>query len=81
MAGSASYSDAGEPIPRKSLAQNVVDPLGIEGILECHDGIVSEGDKGTSARNVAAARWRGGGVQVIVDSLAADPELDEPRCW
>ena len=46
MAGSASYSHAGEPIPGKSLAHNVVDLLGIEAILECHDGIVSEGDKG-----------------------------------
>jgi hypothetical protein len=38
-----------EPIPCKSLAQDTEDPLGIEDILECHDGIVSEADKGTSA--------------------------------
>jgi hypothetical protein len=37
-----------EPIPRKSLAQDAENPLGIERILECHDGIVSEADKGTS---------------------------------
>ena len=35
-------------IPRKSLAQDAENPLGIELILECHDGIVSEADKGTS---------------------------------
>ena len=37
-----------QPIPRKSLAQDAENPLGIENILECHDGIVSEADKGTS---------------------------------
>jgi hypothetical protein len=33
---------------------------GVVNFAQPHDGIVSEGDKGTSARNVAAARWRGG---------------------
>jgi hypothetical protein len=31
-----------EPVPRKSLAQDAENPFGIELILECHDGIVSE---------------------------------------
>jgi hypothetical protein len=35
-------------IPCKALAQNAEDPLGIEEILECQHGIVSEADKGTS---------------------------------
>src|SRR5262245_15080131 len=39
-----------EAIPRKSHAQNAKDPLGIEVILECHHGIISKADKGTSAR-------------------------------
>jgi putative tryptophan/tyrosine transport system substrate-binding protein len=37
-----------KPIPCKSLAQYAEDPLGIEHVLERHDGIVSEADKGTS---------------------------------
>jgi hypothetical protein len=34
-----------KPIPCKSLAQYAEDPLGIEHVLERHDGIVSEADK------------------------------------
>src|ERR1700756_5372733 len=37
-----------ESIPCKSLTQNAEDPLGIEGILERHYGIVSESNKRTS---------------------------------
>src|SRR5215471_16390102 len=37
-----------KPISRKSPAQNSEDPLGVEDILECHHGIVSEADNGTS---------------------------------
>jgi hypothetical protein len=36
-----------ESIPCKPLTQNAEDPLGIEGILEHHYGIVSESDKRT----------------------------------
>src|ERR1700689_1028671 len=37
-----------ESIPSKALAQYVEDPFGIEGILECHHGIIGEPNKGTS---------------------------------
>src|SRR5271166_5568726 len=37
-----------ESIPCKSLTQNAENPLGIEGILERHYGIVSESNKRTS---------------------------------
>src|SRR4051794_33378745 len=39
-----------KPIPRKSLAQHAKDPLGVEFILERHDGIVGEADNGTLSR-------------------------------
>jgi hypothetical protein len=43
-----------QSIPCKALAQNAEDPLGIEEILECQHGIVSEADKGTTA----PSSWR-----------------------
>src|SRR5262249_19788728 len=38
-----------QPIPCKPLAQHTKDAFGVKHILERHDGIIGEADKGTSA--------------------------------
>src|SRR5215831_3784790 len=41
-----------EPVPSKTLAQDIQDPFGIPGIRERHHGVVGEADKDTSPLEV-----------------------------